>query len=155
MRGRPTSSPITEKAVRLRAELDELAARFRFEDLYVFGSRGVEIAARVRGTGRVQPLPGSDVDVGARWPRDLRVPVRDKVGLAIALEDLFGVERVDLVDVAAASPGVALDIVRGELLYARDLDAQAAFELYVLRRVADLAPLERERCRLLLAGGAS
>jgi hypothetical protein len=33
-------------------------------------------------------------------------------------------------------------------------DGQAAYQLYVLRRAGDLAPFERERRRMLLAGEA-
>jgi uncharacterized protein len=53
--------------------------------------------------------------------------------------------RVDVVLLPTASPFLALEIIRGELLYCADADAQAQFELYVLRRVGDLAPFQRFR----------
>ena len=76
--------------------------------------------------------------------------VQDRVRLSIELEDLLGVNRVDLVVLPEADPFLALDIIRGELLYCEDEDAQAEDELYVLRRAGDLAPLERERLALSL-----
>jgi len=72
----------------------------------------------------------------------------------VALEDLLDVDRVDLVVLPEASPYLALDIVCGELLCATDLDAEAEYQLYVLRRAGDLAPWERERRRMLLTGEA-
>jgi hypothetical protein len=72
----------------------------------------------------------------------------------MTLEELFDVGRVDLVILPEAKPYLALDVVRGELLCVTDVDAEAAYQLYVLRRAADLAPLERERRRMVLAGEA-
>ena len=71
--------------------------------------------------------------------------------LAIALEDVLDVDRVDLVILPEANPYLVLDVVCGELLCVTDPDAEAAYQLYVLRRAGDLAPLERERRRMLLA----
>jgi hypothetical protein len=67
-----------------------------------------------------------------------------------ALEDLFGVARVDLVILREADPFLAANIVRGERLYALDPYAADEYDLYVLRRAGDLAPLERERMALIL-----
>ena len=40
--------------------------------------------------------------------------------------------------------------MRGERLYARDAYWADEYELYVLRRAGDLAPLERERMAMIL-----
>ncbi len=72
----------------------------------------------------------------------------------MALEDLLDVPRVDLVILPEAPPFLALDIVQGELLCATDPVAEAEYQLYVLRRAGDLAPFERERRRMILAGEA-
>lgn len=72
----------------------------------------------------------------------------------IALEDELeraGGTSVDLVDISRSRPFLALDIVRGERIFERDGRRLDEFELYVLRRAADLAPFERERRRALLA----
>ncbi|MBM4127923.1 MAG: hypothetical protein FJ247_11335 [Nitrospira sp.] len=71
------------------------------------------------------------------------------------LEDILGVGRVDLVSLPEASPFLAVEIVRGELLYETDADRTAEYELYVLRRAGDLAPFEQERVRDVLSGVAT
>jgi hypothetical protein len=73
--------------------------------------------------------------------------------LAAALEDLFGAQRVDLVVLPEADPFLAANIIRGERLYCRDETEADEYELYVLRRAGDLAPLERERIALILGRG--
>lgn len=74
--------------------------------------------------------------------------------LTLQLEDLFSAPRVDLVILPEADPYLALDIVRGELLYCADADEEARSQLHVLRRAADLAPFKRERMRMILEEGA-
>lgn len=95
--------------------------------------------------------PGpSDLDVGVK-PAGL-LPVRRKVELAVALEDLFDVGWVDLVALPEADPFLAVNIIRGERLLADDAYLADEYELYVLRRAADLLPFERARQRLILEG---
>jgi len=119
--------------------------------LYAFGSRAADIAAQVTGEMVTTAFPSSDVDIGVLPARGHRLTAQDRVRLAIALEDVLDVNRVDLVVLPEASPYLALDVVCGELLCVTDPDAEAAYQLYVLRRAGDLAPLERERRRMLLA----
>lgn len=88
----------------------------------------------------MRPIPG------------VRFSVDDKVRLAIALEDLWDVGRVDLVVLPEADPFLAANIVRGERIYARDEDEADEYDLYILRRAGDLASLERERLALILEG---
>ena len=76
------------------------------------------------------------------------------MNLAVGLEELFGVNRVDLVLLPDAEPFLALDIIRGELLYADDPLDQAYYELFVIRRAGDLLPFKRERIDLILRGVA-
>jgi hypothetical protein len=104
-----------------------------------------------------QPLTNtttSDIDIGVLpLPGDSLDP-RAKVRLMAELEDLFGAGRVDLVSLPEAPPFLAIEIMRGELLYDADPDRSAEYELFVLRRAADLEPYERERVRDVLAGFA-
>ena len=65
--------------------------------------------------------------------------------MTLELEELLGVPRVDLVILPEADAFLAAEIVRGELLYAQDLDQEAETQLYYLRRAGDLAPFFRER----------
>jgi uncharacterized protein len=92
----------------------------------------------------------SDVDIGVRSRRGVTWSISDKVRLAQALEDLFACSRVDLVVLADADPFLAAEIIRGERLYAEDSYQADEYDLYVLRRAGDLAPLERERWALIL-----
>lgn len=91
--------------------------------------------------------PASDVDIGIQPARGHRLTARERVRLTLALEEELGVSRVDLVILPEANPFLAAEIVRGELLYARDLDREAEVQLYHLRRAGDLAPFFREQWR--------
>ena len=118
--------------------------------LYAFGSRAKEVKEWVEGRReRLAPGP-ADVDVGAKYARGFRPSVREKVELAIELEDFFDVNRVDLVNIAEADPFLAANIIRGERLYVRDEYEADEYDLYILRRAGDLAFLERERMALIL-----
>ena len=96
------------------------------------------------------PLGPSDADIGAKGLPGIKWSVEEKVELAGALEDLFGGLRVDLVCLGEADPFLAAEIIRGERLFAGDGNEADEYELYVLRRAGDLAPLERERMALVL-----
>ncbi len=133
--------------------LAAIARRFRLANIYVFGSRSAEIPTRMRGQSAVPSSPASDVDFGVEPRSGVHLTARERVQLAIDLEDLFELARVDLVFLPEAPPFLALDIVNGELLYCEEPDQQADAELFVLRRAGDLAPLERERRRMILEEG--
>lgn len=104
--------------------------------VYLFGSR-------TKGDAH----PRSDVDLAVLFdePRSLA----DLVDLELRFEDAVGT-KVDLVDLGKARPFLALDVIRGERLYARSSKRCDEFDLYVLRRAGDLLPFERERRRILL-----
>lgn len=141
----------------LDAALKALADRFQIADFYVFGSRAKEIAKRFRkemasddGPEAAPIGPDSDVDIGIMPRREVRLTAKDRVCLTGELEDLLEVNRVDLAILSEAEPFLALEVIRGELLYAENLDQQARHELYVLRRAGDLLPFKRQRLRLIL-----
>jgi predicted nucleotidyltransferase len=138
----------------LSEQLQSLANHCRIAELYVFGSRATEIVGRVRGQAVIPEYPDSDVDIGV-WPEPgQHLTAQDRLHLTIELEDLLEVNRVDLVVLPEASPFLAVDVIRGELLFCSDLDAQAEHELYILRRAGDLAHYERERWRQMILGEA-
>jgi hypothetical protein len=133
-----------------RAAIERICGDFGAAILYAFGSRAVEVRDWL--DGRLSRLsPGaSDVDIGARGHPDKPWSVIEKVRLALALEDLFDCSRVDLVSLSEADPFLAAEIIRGERLFARDEHEADEYDLYVLRRAGDLAPLESERQALVL-----
>jgi len=134
----------------MEEELRSIGKRYGIIALYAFGSRAGEVAGLVRGQLVSREHPSADLDIGVQPEPGGRLSVQEKVRLAIELEDLLGVARVDLVILPEADPFLALDIIRGELLYCADGDLQAEYELYVLRRAGDLAYYARERWSLIL-----
>jgi len=136
----------------LQTHLERICRSFDVVSLYVFGSRAEEIAARVAGRPPALGPVDSDLDVAVQpAPEGLR-DVKDRVRLTQELENLFGVSRVDLVILPLASPFLAADAVRGELLFCDDEDRQAREELYILRRAGDLAPFQKARLEGILSG---
>lgn len=134
----------------LSDRLAELARSYSVETVYVFGSRSREIAARLQGVTPASDSAHSDVDIGADPRPGVKLAAKRRAELAIKLEDLFEVDRVDLVILPEAGAFLALDVIRGEILYCEDPLRQAEQELYVLRRAADLEPFERERRRMTM-----
>lgn len=132
--------------------LSDLANRYGLSAIYAFGSRGYEAASRIQGHPVFFSSLDSDLDIGVQTVKGRRLSVKEKVEISLALEDLFDVKRVDLVVLEEAKPFLALDIIKGELIYCDDFDRQAEEELYVLRRAGDLAYHERERRRLIFDG---
>jgi predicted nucleotidyltransferase len=141
----------------LHSRLVAIAQRSGLESVYVFGSRGHEIATLVAGaevcvfeSASCATGPRSDVDVGVQPRRNLRLDATDRVRLTLELESLFGEHRVDLVILPEANALLAAEVVRGELLYTEDADAEAVAQLYYLRRAGDLAPFYRQQWRDLV-----
>lgn len=130
--------------------LSRLCQQFGLHSLYLFGSRAEAIYAwLLHPAGPLQPS-SADVDVGIRLRPAVKLDVRDKVRLTQALESLFQEQRVDLVLLDEADPFLAANIIRGRRLYALDTYVADEYELYILRRAADLAPFERARQALIL-----
>jgi uncharacterized protein YutE (UPF0331/DUF86 family)/predicted nucleotidyltransferase len=132
--------------------LARLCRQFEIDILYVFGSRADEVKEWLDGARSNLPAGPADVDIGVKTARGAALSVHEKVRLALALEDLLEVTRVDLVCLAEADPFLAANVVRGERLYARDTYQADEYDLYILRRAGDLVPLERERLELILGG---
>jgi predicted nucleotidyltransferase len=131
-----------------RRLIEQLCQENHVRLLYVFGSRAREMLAQVKDSKKSLSSGTSDVDIAIL--SDPALAVEQKVHLAQALEEVLGVERVDLVALGEADPFLAANIIRGERLYALDAYEADEYELYVLRRAGDLAELERERMALIL-----
>lgn len=133
-------------------KLEELCGRFGVASLYAFGSRAREVAARLSSLESAPGKGASDLDLAVQPHTGGLRETLARVSFSQALQDLFGVQRVDLLILPEASPFLAADAVRGELLYCDDEDRQAREELYYLRRAADLAPFQRQRLEGILSG---
>ncbi len=134
------------------ARLADLARLFHLDAIYAFGSRAREVLAFARGHATLA-ASASDIDIGVLPEPNQHLDARQRVDLVLELETLLGGGRVDLVVLPEAPAMLAADIVSGELLVARDRFREAEFQLYALRRAADLAPFERQRRAIVLEGG--
>ena len=130
--------------------LREICKQFGLLTLYAFGSQAKKIRNFVEGYQDAPPLSSSDVDIGVRALSGEKFSIAEKVNLALALEDLFGCKRIDLVSLSEADPFLAAEVIRGERLFTQNAHQADEYELFVLRRAGDLAPLERERMALVL-----
>jgi len=133
----------------LHRQVQELCNRYALDMMYAFGSRSEEIINCFFGQGDLDKAAIADVDIGAKVTKGSALSARDKVNLTIDLEELLGVERVDLVILSEADPFLAANIIRGDRIFCRDAYLADEYELYVLRRAGDLAPLERERLGII------
>lgn len=132
-----------------------IAQYYGIAALYVFGSRADEIASMVKSQ-EIKPVSShSDIDIGAHPGENRPLTAQERVKLAIELESILDAIRVDLVVLPEADPFLALDIVRGELIYCADADEQSDYELFVLRRAGDLAPYAHEKWREILTGSGT
>lgn len=142
------------------AALRAICRQHRIAFLYSFGSRAREVLEWLDQTDSVLAPGPSDVDIGVRpvrlppisdergWgPREPEIALdfNSAVALAHALEDLFGVKRVDLVDLGSADPHLAYEVICGERLYAEDEYDADNYDLVIMGQRADLAYLEERR----------
>jgi len=136
-----------------QVQLKKICKRYHEESVYVFGSRTDEIRRFLDGKDKRLLPSQSDVDVGVKIEKGVSLTVREKVRLGIELEDLFDVNRVDLLVISEVDPFVAANIVRGERIYCEDDYIADEYDLYILRRAGDLVYLERKRMTLALREG--
>jgi predicted nucleotidyltransferase len=146
---------IEDNMMALLELLSKICNRHRIDLIYAFGSRAREVGDFLYGLGKMDKRTTSDVDIGIKAsPRRGALAVREKVKVAAEMEELLGVERVDVIILSEADPFLSANIVRGERIFCRDPYAADEYELYVLRRAGDLAPLERERLRMIFTKAA-
>jgi len=141
---------MSQRNPKRRAILEEICRKHGVDSLYLFGSRAEEVRSWLEQETDGSIHSSSDIDVGIKVKTDERWLIEKKISLTIDLEDYFGCRRVDLVLLNKADPFLAAEIVRGERVYARNEQAADEYDLYVLRRAGDLAPLEKERMALIL-----
>ena len=132
----------------LEKRLEQIAGEYRLQLLYAFGSRAKEAFQFLKGAlDRLAPAD-SDLDIAVKTRQ--RLTVEEKVEIALALEDLFGVLRVDLIVLPEVPTFVAYEGVTGELLYAEDDTLEGEYQLYIMRKAAELLPYEEARIKFVL-----
>ncbi len=135
---------------RRRVALEAICREHSVAILYSFGSRAKEVLAWLNDPEAILAPGPSDVDLGVKPLPATEFNWKTEVALEQALQDLLGVERIDLVNLDNVNPFLAAEVVHGERLYAESEYAADNFDLYILRQEGDLAFLEDERARLLL-----
>ena len=64
----------------------------------------------------------------------------------------FQQKRIYLLVINEVEPFLVLEIIRGELIFCDDFDAQGEYEFFVLRRAGDLAYYKKQHRRQILFG---
>ncbi len=132
--------------------LRSLCRQHHVASLYAFGSRATEASEWINhGRDEFEATP-SDLDLAVTLEAGIELSARGRVRLSIDLERLFEVPQVDLVLLWEADAFLAVEVIRGELLYCDDEDLQAREELFILRRAGDLAYFEEKRLAGILSG---
>ncbi|MEW5941264.1 MAG: hypothetical protein AB1750_16495 [Chloroflexota bacterium] len=129
--------------------LERLCKEHRVKALYVFGSRSADMLRFVTDEAVQLQTSSSDLDVGASIHSPFSV--EDKVNLTLDLESFFGAPGVDLFVLQDVDAFLAVNVIRGERVYAEDSYLADEYELYILRRAGDLADFERERMAMILS----
>jgi predicted nucleotidyltransferase len=118
---------------RVLGDLDVLA-------VYLFGSRADE-GLRVLDGADVDGS-GSDLDVGVIFTDAALAPDR-LARLQVSLEDVFAPLRVDLVPLQRVDALFQFRAIDGHRIYASDSTQADRCELVIMRRAAELLPIER------------
>lgn len=133
---------------KIKERIEKIAKKYDLQVIYAFGSRAKEALRIVDGKIERLSFESSDLDIGIK-PRNV-LTVEKKVDIALAFEDVFDVPKVDIVVLPDAPVFLALEIVTGELLYAEDTTYESEYQLYIMRRAAELIPYERMRQKMIL-----
>jgi predicted nucleotidyltransferase len=141
---------VSKKSDSLRERLEAFCKSRHVQILYAFGSRAGDVLRAVDRGGGLGPGQSSDVDIAVKLSKDQGLTVREKVELAVALENLLEVDKVDLVMLSLADPFLAVNIIRGERVFCADDYEADQYELYVLRRAGDLARFEHMRIERIM-----
>ena len=136
----------------MREQIQKFALQYGIQIIYAFGSRAKEALAIMEGKIAGFSPGSSDLDLGIKSSQRLNVAV--KVKIAIFFEDLFHLPRVDVVVIPEVPILLALEIVRGEILYTHDPTFEAEYQLYIMKMAADLLPHERIKQSMIMGGFA-
>lgn len=123
-----------------RKQLERICREFDLLAVYLFGSQADAGVAYLDG---VEPVRNhSDLDVGVVF-RDPNFDPRRLTVLQVALEELLAPFRVDVVPLQRVDALFQFEAVDGHRVAAPDEEAADRYELVVMRRAAELLPIER------------
>ncbi len=129
-------------------KIETLCKKYQVKAMYVFGSRAAKMLHALEDDAYQFQHSQSDLDIGVLTHSPFSID--DKVSLALELENLLDVPRVDLLILQEVDAFLAANIIRGERIYAEDSYLADEYELYILRRAGDLIEFERERMAMIL-----
>jgi len=132
----------------LKKQIEKISHLYDIQLIYAFGSRGREALNMMEGKIPSLTSSPSDLDIGIKPKRPLTV--EEKVEIAIDFEDLFDVQRVDVLVLPEVPISLALEIVTGEILYAYDATYEAEYQLYIMKMAAELLPYENMKQKMVL-----
>lgn len=124
-----------------RARLLRVCGARAVEAAYLFGSRARDGERALAGGGGESA--GSDLDVGVLFAEAAAGPDQ-MASLQVELEEVFAPLRVDLVPLDRVDALFQFRAVDGLRIYARDPGLVDRWELAVMRRAADLLPIQRQ-----------
>ena len=123
-----------------RAMLDEQCRTAGVLALYLFGSRAADGLRALQGDA--VDGSGSDLDVGVVFAgRDADIAKLPM--LQVALEDAYAPLRIDLVPLQRVDALFQFSAVDGVRVFAADVYRADLFELVVMRKAAELLPIQR------------
>jgi predicted nucleotidyltransferase len=125
----------------LRDRLSDLCREHCILALYLFGSRAADGLGLLDG-GLVDRA-GSDLDIGVVFPAGGPRDHRELARLQIELEELFAPLRVDLVRLDRVDALFQFAAIDGHRVAVLDDDRADRWELDVMRRAAELLPIQR------------
>ena len=120
--------------------LEQICRDHGLLSVYLFGSRaddGQRLLA-----GEAVSREGSDLDVGLVF-LDPEFDAWELSRLQVAFEDLFEPMRVDLVPLQKVDAIFAFRAIDGHCIAETDTTRNAYYELDVMRRAAELLPIQR------------
>ncbi len=120
--------------------LQEICVDFGLIAVYLFGSRAGDGGRRLEG--ETVDAAGSDLDVGV-FGRNGPVPPGRMGALQVALEEVFAPLRVDMVPLDHVDPLFQFAAIQGSRVAAPDSTDADEKDLEVMRRAADLLPIQR------------
>ncbi|MCP4658984.1 MAG: nucleotidyltransferase domain-containing protein [bacterium] len=120
--------------------LPQICRRYGLQSIYLFGSRADEGLRLLAGEAVARD--GSDLDVGVVFC-DPEFDLSALWGLQVELEELFAPLRVDLVPIQKLDAIFQFRAIDGHRLIETDPTRNAYYELAVMRRAAELLPIER------------
>jgi predicted nucleotidyltransferase len=121
--------------------LDAACRAYGVLAVYLFGSRADDGRDLLAGT-RSPEAAGSDLDVGLLF-RDPGFDPRVLTRLQVELEEIFDPLRVDLTPLQRVDALFQFEAIDGHRVAATDPLAADEHELVVMRRAAELLPIER------------